>query len=279
MSRKSSSRIKNVLFVVLSFVLSLVLFGLSLSVVLEATVFNSDFILENMNSSNYYSDKKDEITLSLTDLGYASGLDESFFDGIVDEVMLNANTQEYLQNYYSGEGTKIDVTQFKQVFNSALDTYIEDNSIESVDGTSREYLVTRAATVYERSLEIPLFSKISAYFLKIRKAMPFVIAGLILFAAIIVAIFFVANKWKHRAVKFCYYACAAAFLALGIIPLTALVTGQFEKVNITSRALYNLFVNCGNSVMIAILFCSLLFLVIAFALFFLHKKMRAKLTD
>ena len=134
MSKKPfSSRVRNAVFILLSFLLTLILFLLSICTVFEATLFNSEFIFDNMNSSNYFIDKRDEITTSLIDLGYASGLDEKFFDGFVDEVMLSDDTREYLNNYYSGNGAKIDATDFKQSFNAALDKYIEENDIKDVN--------------------------------------------------------------------------------------------------------------------------------------------------
>lgn len=72
------SKIRGIVFCLLSFVLSFVLLLLSISVMLEATILNPSYILDNMNTTNYFTDKKDEITRELVDLGYASGLEESF---------------------------------------------------------------------------------------------------------------------------------------------------------------------------------------------------------
>ena len=156
-----SSRVRNAVFIVLSFLLTLILFLLSVCTVLEATLFNPEFIFDNMNSSNYFIDKSDEITTSLIDLGYASGLDEKFFQDFVDEVMLCDDTREYLDNYYSGNGAKIDTTDFKQSFNAEIDKYIQENNIKNVNGKSRDKLVNKAAQIYRSSLEIPLFSRIN----------------------------------------------------------------------------------------------------------------------
>ena len=56
-----------------------------------------------MNSSNYFIDKTDELKVSLTDLGYASGLDSTFFDGFIDEVLISNDTSDYLEAFYSFE--------------------------------------------------------------------------------------------------------------------------------------------------------------------------------
>ena len=274
-----SSRVRNAVFILLSFLLTLILFLLSVCTVLEATLFNPEFIFDNMNSSNYFIDKSDEITTSLIDLGYASGLDEKFFDDFIDEVMLCDDTREYLDNYYSGNGAKIDTTDFKQSFNAELDKYIQENNIKNVNGKSRDKLVNKAAQIYRFSLEIPLFSKLSAYFLTAKNAMPFILVGLVVLAGVICVVLIFANKWKHRGVKYICYSTSGAFLALGIIPAYLMITGKISHLNLDSRALYNMFVQSANSICIAVLFISLFFLLVSVGLFFLFRRMYQKVSS
>lgn len=274
-----SSRVRNAVFILLSFLLTLILFLLSVCTVLEATLFNSEFIFDNMNSSNYFIDKRDEITTSLIDLGYASGLDEKFFEDFVDEVMLCDDTREYLDNYYSGDGAKIDTTDFKQSFNAEIDKYIQENNIKNVNGNSRDKLVSKAALIYRSSLEIPLFSKLSAYFLTAKNAMPFILVGLVVLAGVICVVLIFANKWKHRGVKYICCATSGAFLTLGIIPAYLMISGKISHLNLDSRALYNMFVQSANSICIAVLFISLFFLLVSVGLFFLFRRMYQKVSS
>lgn len=274
-----SSRVRNAVFILLSFLLTLILFLLSVCTVLEATLFNSEFIFDNMNSSSYFIDKRDEITTSLIDLGYASGLDEKFFDDFVDEVMLCDDTREYLDNYYSCNGAKIDTTDFKQSFNAELDKYIQENNIKNVNGNSRDKLVSKAALIYRSSLEIPLFSKLSAYFLTAKNAMPFILVGLAVLAGVICVVLIFANKWKHRGVKYICYATSGAFLTLGIIPAYLMISGKISHINLDSRALYNMFVQSANSICIAVLFVSLFFLLVSLGLYFLYRRMYKKVSS
>lgn len=274
-----SSRVRNAVFILLSFLLTLILFLLSVCTVLEATLFNPEFIFDNMNSSNYFIDKRDEITTSLIDLGYASGLDEKFFQDFVDEVMLCDDTREYLDNYYSGNGAKIDTTDFKQSFNAEIDKYIQENNIRNVNGNSRDKLVSKAALIYRSSLEIPLFSKLSAYFLTAKNAIPFILVGLAVLAGVICVVLIFANKWKHRGVKYICYATSGAFLTLGIIPAYLMISGKISHLNLDSRALYNMFVQSANSICIAVLFISLFFLLVSVGLFFLFRRMYQKVSS
>lgn len=274
--RPFRSRVKSTAYIILSFILSIMLFALSFCVVFEVTLFNPDFILDNMNSSNYFNDKCDEITVSLTDLGYASGLSEDFFEGIVDEVMLSEDTRNYVENYYDGNGTKIDATEFSQRFNAALDEYIEKNDIKNVNNVSREKLVNKAISIYKRSVEIPNFNTFSAYILGGKAAMPIVIIVLAICSVIIFLVFIFSNKWKHRAIKYICYATSGAFLSVGFIPAFLLISGKLKQINLGSRAVYNLFVKCSSDICIALLFCALIFLLISLALYFKYRSMHKK---
>ena len=277
--RPLSSYVRHTVFGLLSFILCVLLFFLSLATVLSVTLFNSsDFLFDSMNSSNYFNDKADEITEDLTDLGYASGLKEEFFDGLINGVMLSNDTQNYLESYYNGEGTKIDTTEFKQTFNAALDKYIDENNIKVTSAASRDNLVNKAAAVYKNSLEIPFFSSLSSYFLAVKAALPFVIGGLIFFIAVICVVFFLANKWKHRAVKYIYYGVAGAFLTVGVIPTIILLSGVIAKINLESRALYNLFVQYSEIARLALVFVALFFLLVAIALYIQYRRMHRKVS-
>lgn len=269
-----NSKIRHIIYGIISFVLSFVLFLLSFAIMLQSTILNPSYIMDNMNTSNYFVDKRDEIKSSLVDLGYASGLDESFFENVVDEVTIHDNTQAYLNSFYAGEDAKIDTTAFKQKFNSELDSYISKNNVKVANGASREYLINQAANIYAAALRIPLFSTLSTYLIALKNMMPLIIGGLVVLIAILCVIIIFTNRWKHRAVRYICYATSAAFLTVGIIPAVLLSTGYMSKINIDSRAFYNLFVQSMNSILIALAICSVIFLIISVGLFFLHKSMR-----
>ncbi len=220
-----NSKVRHIIYGIISFVLSFVLFLLSFAIVLQSTILNPSYIMDNMNASNYFVDKRDEIKESLVDLGYASGLDEKFFENVVDEVTIHDNTQAYLNSFYAGEEAKIDTTAFKQKFNSELDSYISKNNLKVANDGSREYLINQAANIYAAALRIPLFATLSVYLIALKNMM-------------------------------------------------LLSTGYMSKINIDSRAFYNLFVQSMNNILIAIAICSVIFFIVSIGLFFLHKSMR-----
>lgn len=269
-----NSKVRHIIYGIISFVLSFVLFLLSFAIVLQSTILNPSYIMDNMNASNYFVDKRDEIKESLVDLGYASGLDEKFFENVVDEVTIHDNTQAYLNSFYAGEEAKIDTTAFKQKFNSELDSYISKNNLKVANDGSREYLINQAANIYAAALRIPLFATLSVYLIALKNMMPLIIGGLAVLVAILCVIIIFTNRWKHRAVRYICYSTSAAFLTVGIIPAVLLSTGYMSKINIDSRAFYNLFVLGMNNILIALAICSVIFFIVSIGLFFLHKSMR-----
>lgn len=271
-----NSKVRHIIYGIISFVLSFVLFLISFAIVLQSTILNPSYIMDNMNTSNYFVDKRDEIKESLVDLGYASGLDEKFFENVVDEVTIHDNTQAYLNSFYAGEKAKIDTTAFKQKFNSELDSYISKNNLKVANDGSREYLINQAANIYAAALRIPLFATLSVYLVALKNMMPLIIGGLAVLVAILCVIIIFTNRWKHRAVRYICYSTSAAFLTVGIIPAVLLSTGYMSKINIDSRAFYNLFVQSMNNILIALAICSVIFFIVSIGLFFLHKSMRAQ---
>lgn len=269
-----NSKVRHIIYGIISFVLSFILFLLSFAIVLQSTILNPSYIMDNMNTSNYFVDKRDEIKESLVDLGYASGLDEKFFENVVDEVTIHDNTQAYLNSFYAGEKAKIDTTAFKQKFNSELDSYISKNNLKVANDGSREYLINQAANIYAAALRIPLFATLSAYLIALKNMMPLIIGGLAVLVAILCVIIIFTNSWKHRAVRYICYSTSAAFLTVGIIPAVLLSTGYMSKINIDSRAFYNLFVQSMNNILIALAICSVIFFIVSIGLFFLQKSMR-----
>lgn len=269
-----NSKVRHIIYGIISFVLSFVLFLLSFAIVLQSTILNPSYIMDNMNASNYFVDKRDEIKESLVDLGFASGLDEKFFENVVDEVTIHDNTQAYLNSFYAGEEAKIDTTAFKQKFNSELDSYISKNNLKVANDGSREYLINQAANIYAAALRIPLFATLSVYLIALKNMMPLIIGGLAVLVAILCVIIIFTNRWKHRAVRYICYSTSAAFLTVGIIPAVLLSTGYMSKINIDSRAFYNLFVQSMNNILIAIAICSVIFFIVSIGLFFLNKSMR-----
>ena len=276
MSKKPlSKKFRDVLFSVLSFILALFLFLNSLCILISVFVFNKNVWLDQMNASNYYSDKTDEIKNKLVNLGNASGLPAEFFDRVVDSIQVSNDTENYLDAYFNGSNDLIDTTAFKQTFYTQLDEYVKEKNAK-IDDSNVDYLVKNAEHIYARSLEIPLFYRLFAYFQALKGWLPVVIAVISALSLAIVLILLFGNKWKHRAFKYYYFACAGTFLSLFAVAVFITVAGGFQNIVLESRALYNMAVSFGTSAIIAFWAFTAFFLIVSFTLYFVYANKRKK---
>lgn len=271
-----AKRLRNFVFGLLSFFLSLSLFLLSMCTVLEASVFNKNLWLDSMHLSDYFTDKAEELKKDLTDLGYATGLNEDFFERVIDTLMITTDTQDYIDNYFEGESDTIDTTGFAQLFCDELDKYIEETNAVVADDKSKDYLVKEAASIYRLNLEVPVIKRISVQFLAFKKYMPFILGGLALISLILVLVMVFCNKWKHRAAKYLCYATSGAFLPTLTVAVFLTINGGLSKINLSSRAVYNMAVHFGNSINIALWLCVLIFLLLSVGLYIWYRQQYIK---
>ncbi len=270
MSKKQTKKnIRNVVFCVLSFILALFLFVNSVCMLSVAFFLNENAWIDQMNSSNYFTDKADEIKNKLVFLGNAGGLPPEFFENVVDPIQVANDTQTYMDAYFNGRTAGVDGTAFKRKFSSELDRYITENNAK-YDDNNKDYLVDNAVLIYTNGLEIPLFYKLSELFAELKGVMPFVIAGLGAGMAAIVLVLFFCNKWKHRTFKYYCYSCAGAFLSLLAVSIYMSVAGGLKNIVLESRALYDTAVSFGTSISIALWILTAFFLIIALLMYVIY---------
>lgn len=266
------SKIKPVLYSVLSFFLTLVLFLLSVFMVLKTTIFSKEYMYGVMNSSGYYAMVKTELIAELQSLGKASGFDDEFSEKFVNSLDIQDSVEKYISSFYSGESTLVDTISFKQQLYKAIDQYIIDKNYSNVSNDSIDYFVNSAADIYINQISIPFFSTIANY---IYKASPYItIIILVLFAAAlaIMAIIFFTNKYRHRRFRYLCYGLSGACLTTVVIPCFVFLSGKIPQINISTCSLYNLFVNYFNGLFMNFWIYVIITLIFAlFTLFFYIK--------
>lgn len=278
MSKRTRKKVRNIVFSILSFVLALFLFIDIICVFTAVFAINENRWIDQMNASNYFSDKADEITNRLVALGNASGLPPEFFDEAVDPIQITNDTQTYMDSYFSGKSEVVYSSGFKQKFYSELDSYIAENNLK-VDDANIDYLVNNAERIYLGSLEIPLLSRLSDYIVSLRSVLPFIIAGLSMLSAAIILIMFFGNKWKHRTFKYYYYASAGTCLSLFAVSVFLSCTGGLKNIILESRALYYMAVSFGASVTMALWALTAFFFIVSFTLFLVYSNKIKKVTS
>lgn len=271
---RQKSRVKPILYGLLSLLLAFALFLLSVFAVLEITVFSQDYMISKMGESGYFAMTKDELKSELKSLGNASGLDESFAEDFVQSLDINGIELKYISAFYSGDTTLVDTTEFKQQLYSALDSYMDEKGIEksSVSQENLSYFVDQASERYVTQVSIPFFSFIANYIYKASTPVMIITIVLAAVALIIALIIVLTNKYKHRRFRYLSYGCAGAFLAVTVIPVVVLLSGKISQINLNTRSLYNLFVSYANGFFMYFFIFSAILFVLSVVCFILYRR-------
>ena len=268
--------LKKVLYAILSFILAICLVFCSVITVLRITFFNSSFLSDTLNSSEYYKDLCVEITDNLTDLGDASGLDKTFFEDFVSEVLVREDVQSYISDFYEGNKPKVNTSKFDSSLQVALEKYIKTNNIRNVNDESLHYFAANASRIYTDSIKIKYLSAIQDLILDKSGLLTAAIIVLVIICGAIVIVLLFTNEWKHKSLRYIYTSTCSAGLVLLFFPLSVFASGIIGHIAILSRSLSDMYVAVISSVLSDLIVISIMLLVISVAIIVVHGRVRRK---
>lgn len=268
--------IKKILYALLTFILALCLVASSVLLVIRITVFNHGFLTEALTTTYYYRDLCGEITDSLADIGDASGLERSFFDGVVDEVLVRSDVQNYIDDFYKGKELNVNTANFEENLRTSLNKYIKENNIKNVDEDNISFFVAKACGIYSEHIKLKYFGTIQKAVNEKTSSFTLYIVILILLSAGIVCVLLFTNEWKHRAIRCIHTAVSSAGMLLLFVPVGIFVSGVIGKIAILSRSLNDLYIAVITGMLWDMIIIAIVLLVVSAALWVIHAKVRRK---
>ena len=227
---KVGKKILNFIFV-LVIALSFTFIGVK-SVVFK-TIFNKEYVLEQMENNNFYSE-----TYKLVESGFEnyigqSGLDEEVIKNICTEDKIKNDINIILSNIYEGTNEKIDTSEISNNLNSNIDkenvrTSSNSKAIdEFVEHICQSYKDTIISTSYENTIN-EKYSKITQKITKVQN---------ILIIATIISIIGVIALNVKDILKLLFWT-ESAVLSSAVMQL-AITTVIKSKVNIDGIKIFN----------------------------------------
>lgn len=227
---KVGKKIFNFIFV-LVIALSFTFIGVK-SVVFK-TIFNKEYVLEQMEKNNFYSE-----TYKLVESGFEnyigqSGLDEEVIKNICTEDKIKNDINIILSNIYEGTNEKIDTSEISNNLNSNIDkenvrTSSNSKAIdEFVEHICQSYKDTIISTSYENTIN-EKYNKITQKITKVQN---------ILIIAIIISIIGVIALNVKDILKLLFWV-ESAVLSSAVMQL-AITTVIKSKVNIDGIKIFN----------------------------------------
>ena len=278
---RKKSKLKSVLYSVMAFFLSFVLFLLSICIVLRFTLLSKNYMLGIMDNKAYYSMVRNELQSRLTDLVHASGFDEEFAVSFANGYDVKNAVENYLDSFYSKNTTLVDTTEFKQQLHVAVEEYAKQKNIQIDTETENNiiYFVNEAASIYVDQISVPFFSTIGKYIDTLYSAVNITTGVLIAMTFGISAVIFFTNRYKHRRFRYLCYGLTGAALAAFVIPLIVSVSDKITKVNINTRSLYNLFVGYFTNFFMYFYICAGILAILSLTSFLAYRVYYQKTTS
>lgn len=227
---KVGKKILNFIFV-LVIALSFTFIGVK-SVVFK-TIFNKEYVLEQMENNNFYSEAYKLVESGFENYIGQSGLDEEVIKNICTEDKIKNDINIILSNIYEGTNEKIDTSEISNNLNSNIDkenvrTSSNSKAIdEFVEHICQSYKDTIISTSYENTIN-EKYSKITQKITKVQN---------ILIIAIIISIIGVIALNVKDILKLLFWT-ESAVLSSAVMQL-AITTVIKSKVNIDGIKIFN----------------------------------------
>ena len=224
---------KNILNFIFVLVIALSFTFIGVKSVVFKTIFNKEYVLEQMENNNFYSE-----TYKLVESGFEnyigqSGLDEEVIKNICTEDKIKNDINIILSNIYEGTNEKIDTSEISNNLNSNIDkenvrTSSNSKAIdEFVEHICQSYKDTIISTSYENTIN-EKYSKITQKITKVQN---------ILIIAIIISIIGVIALNVKDILKLLFWT-ESAVLSSAVMQL-AITTVIKSKVNIDGIKIFN----------------------------------------
>lgn len=224
---------KKILNFIFALVIALSFTFIGVKSVVFKTIFNKEYVLEQMKNNNFYSE-----TYKLVESGFEnyigqSGLDEEVIKNICTEDKIKSDINIILSNIYEGTNEKIDTSEISNNLNSNIDkenvrTSSNSKAIdEFVEHICQSYKDTIISTSYENTIN-EKYSKITQKITKVQN---------ILIIAIIISIIGVIALNVKDILKLLFWT-ESAVLSSAVMQL-AITTVIKSKVNIDGIKIFN----------------------------------------
>lgn len=278
MDRQKKSLIVKIVSIVISFILSFLLFADIFLIIAKIQLFNQTSLVTSMDKTNYYGQLASEIEDDFVSYGLASGFPDNFFECIIDLDTIKYDVIEQTERMFTGKYSSFDKSEMYNFMYDSFIKYANNNNYTVTDKIDKniKYLANTCAEHYVECIDIPFASYISPYLPKLSKFCLYGIICCSIGVLICIAVLFMLQSWKHRSIRYYIYSLTTAGLMLFIFPIIIYASGKITKIAVLSQAMHHLIVMFLQTFLNVFFFAGAIVAIIIGILLFVHNSMRAK---
>jgi len=264
---------------ILAFIGSLLLFAAGALLCVRLTLFNQNFMIQQMHQAKYIETIRKDVTESIQDVGRGSNIPPEVLSDVVTEELVTINVENYIRGIYQNIPFQLQgENQIKENILKNVDQYAQEKNI-SIDESTEKNLTNLAETAaknFSAYIEIPYLmsygQKVMAFESSLNVIM-FVVgaAFLLIFAGLQLMI-----KMTHQRVRWSSITFFGAGLMLETLPTIIYFSGGIQRLGITSEGLYRFVTSYVTSFDLSFVFVGLAVIGVAIILVIISERMRDK---
>ena len=134
------------------FISSILFFLATTITIILFTIFNQNFIAQQLNETNYYEKLYTNIKLEMSYYVTQSGLSDDILNNIFDKELLRRTTEKMLDNFYNNKDNTINKTSVEENLMNNINEELKDYKLTEEDKTSINKFITQMSSTYETEI-------------------------------------------------------------------------------------------------------------------------------
>lgn len=270
---------KNIPRWILAFIGSLLLFATIALICIRMTLFNQEFMINQVHKTDYVETIRKDMTESIQDLGRGSNIPPEVLVDVVPEKTVSMNVDNYIRSIYQEVPFKIQgEDQIKDNILKNVSQYAQQKNI-TIDETTQSNLnnlANSATKNYSNYIEIPYLLSYGKKVMAFQSALTMIliivgVAFVLVFVGLLLMV-----KMKHRKVRWSSVTFLGAGLMLVVLPAIIYFSGVINRLGIMSEGLYRFVTSYITAFDLSFIFVGLALTVLALLLVLISERMRSK---
>lgn len=279
MARHQKSKARKVISTIFAFIISMLTFIITLLTVFQLTAMSPDYMIKQMDRTNYYSKLTSEIENQFATLGGATGFDETFFKGCLNQYMVSEHINQHVYTFYGNSETKVDTANLEADLLAKFYVYADSKGAERTPELDEglTYLAQHCRTMYDKLIYTSYLDMLSSAIQKLEFIVPIGIAVMGIMIIVLTITMFGINPFKHQALRGLIYALSGGGLMVLGLPLIVLISNKASHIAIAGQAMFELVVGYVNNVMLVMILTvfAYVLLVLILGVIYTHGKKKA----
>lgn len=134
------------------FISSILFFLTTTITIILFTIFNQNFMAQQLNETNYYEKLYTNIKLEMSYYVTQSGLSDDILNNIFDKELLRRTTEKMLDNFYNNKDNTINKTSVEENLMNNINEELKDYKLTEEDKTSINKFITQMSSTYEMEI-------------------------------------------------------------------------------------------------------------------------------